>query len=136
MRIEKIALRAAGLAVSLLRDRLTQASPESSESTDLLGPPLQPGQATITQSNGDRVGVFCDEAGSLHAVSAMCTHQNWELDFDQTSRCWVCPRHGAEFSLDGAVLKGPALIPLPAAEISDDLRATLGAAGTPRVQER
>ena len=125
LKVDKIATRVASGAIKRLRDRITHDEDERSEATDLAGAPLRPGQAAITMSNGARVGVFRDEHGSLHGVSAMCTHANWELDFDRSSKCWVCPRHGAQFSIDGAVLKGPALIPLAPAEISEDLCAAL-----------
>lgn len=127
MKLDKIAIRVATSAIKRLRDRVTHDEDERSEATDLAGAPLRPGQAAITMSNGARVGVFRDEHGSLHGVSAMCTHANWELDFDRMSKCWVCPRHGAQFSIDGAVLKGPALIPLAPAEVSEDLCEALEA---------
>ena len=65
------------------------------------------------------------EAGSRRAATATarCTSArpcarisaatcNW----NSTEQCWDCPCHGSQFAPDGAVLNGPALSPLEAAE--------------------
>ncbi|NMN99190.1 Rieske 2Fe-2S domain-containing protein [Antrihabitans stalactiti] len=86
---------------------------------------LQPGEATIViGKNKKPVGVFCDAGGRLHAVTAICTHLDWELEFDPGSQAWACPRHGARFATDGAVLSGPARIPLTVTAIPEQLRET------------
>ena len=86
---------------------------------------LEAGEATILRADGKPVGVFRDLDGRLHAVSAICTHLNWELAFDSGSHAWVCPKHGARFSTDGAVLEGPATIALSAFCLPETLRNRL-----------
>ncbi|MEV6773968.1 oxygenase MpaB family protein [Nocardia sp. NPDC051030] len=59
--------------------------------------------------DGQRVGVFRDQDGILHEVIALCTHGQYELEFDVNGPCWTCPQHGARFAVDGRVLNGPAI---------------------------
>lgn len=46
--------------------------------------------------------------GSYLAVSASCTHQGTNVNYDSTGNKFVCPNHGAQFSSTGAVTQGPA----------------------------
>ena len=50
------------------------------------------------------------DAGGLYALTARCPHQGFTTMVEGTN--FVCPRHGSEFSFDGAVLTGPATAPL------------------------
>ena len=50
------------------------------------------------------------DAGGLYAMTAICTHEGATCEV-QGSEIY-CPRHGAEFSFDGDVEKGPATKPL------------------------
>ena len=57
-------------------------------------------------------------AGDFKAFSSICTHQGCAVS-EVTDNQIVCPCHGSVFSAtDGAVLKGPATQPLPAAKVS------------------
>jgi Rieske Fe-S protein len=56
--------------------------------------------------------VYRDEAGTLHAVSATCTHLGCIVAFNDAERAWECPCHGSRFAVDGSVLHGPATKPL------------------------
>lgn len=47
------------------------------------------------------------------ALSATCTHAGCTLDYQADPQQLHCNCHGADFSLDGAVVHGPAIIPLP-----------------------
>jgi cytochrome b6-f complex iron-sulfur subunit len=46
------------------------------------------------------------------ALTAICTHRGCTMDFDATQSLITCPCHGSEFSESGAVVRGPAAIPL------------------------
>ena len=50
------------------------------------------------------------DAGDLYALTARCPHQGFTTRVEGTD--FVCPRHGSQFSFDGAVLTGPATQPL------------------------
>mgnify|MGYP001548056224 CR=1 FL=1 len=50
------------------------------------------------------------DANGLYALTARCPHQGFTTRVEGTD--FVCPRHGSQFSFDGAVLTGPATQPL------------------------
>jgi cytochrome b6-f complex iron-sulfur subunit len=55
-------------------------------------------------SANEITGFVQRKAGRLHAVSGVCTHQGCKLALSARPARLVCPCHGAEFALDGAVL--------------------------------
>ncbi len=65
-------------------------------------------EGKVMEIEGRKVGVYKDAQGSIHAVSATCTHMGCTVSFNQTERSWDCPCHGARFSVHGKVLNGPA----------------------------
>jgi len=75
---------------------------------------LAPGDAAILKIDGDNVAAYRDEAGQVHAVSAVCTHMGCIVGWNRTDRTWDCPCHGSRFALDGEVIHGPATQPLGA----------------------
>jgi Rieske Fe-S protein len=75
---------------------------------------LAPGDAAILKIDGDNVAAFKDEAGKVHAVSAVCTHMGCLVGWNATDRTWDCPCHGSRFELSGEVIHGPATQPLGA----------------------
>jgi glycine/D-amino acid oxidase-like deaminating enzyme/nitrite reductase/ring-hydroxylating ferredoxin subunit len=78
---------------------------------------LGPGEAAIVDRNGDRVAAFRDDAGGLHAVSAICTHLGCVVEWNAAERSWDCPCHGSRFGVDGDVIQAPAVEPLERREI-------------------
>lgn len=81
---------------------------------------LAPGEAAVLKVGGENVAACRDEDGTLHAVSAVCTHLGCLVGWNETDRSWDCPCHGSRFELDGAVIHGPAVAPLARV----DVRAT------------
>jgi glycine/D-amino acid oxidase-like deaminating enzyme/nitrite reductase/ring-hydroxylating ferredoxin subunit len=75
---------------------------------------LAAGEAAILKIGGDRVAAFRDERGTVHAVSAVCTHLGCLVGWNETDRTWDCPCHGSRFELSGEVIHGPATRPLGA----------------------
>lgn len=69
---------------------------------------IAPAEGKVLTIEGRKVGIYKDEFGSVHAVSATCTHMGCDVSFNQTERSWDCPCHGARYSVDGRVLNGPA----------------------------
>ncbi len=73
---------------------------------------LAPGTAAILRHNGTKCAAFRDDDGTVHLVSATCTHMGCVVGFNDVERTWECPCHGSRFGIDGEVLQGPALHPL------------------------
>lgn len=68
--------------------------------------------ATVARQRGDVVAAYRDTGGSLHLLSAHCTHLGCTVQFNNAERSWDCPCHASRFDIDGAVLNGPATEPL------------------------
>jgi cytochrome b6-f complex iron-sulfur subunit len=51
-------------------------------------------------------------AGEYIAVSAACTHQGTNVQFQSANNRFHCPAHGANFTITGTVQNGPANSPL------------------------
>lgn len=76
---------------------------------------LEPGQGGILREGLGLVAVCRDTDGTIHRLSANCTHAGCVVHWNTTERCWDCPCHGSHFAPDGQVLNGPAVKPLPPA---------------------
>ena len=83
------------------RDRLTK--PEATPVAE-----ISPGSARVISAEGDKVAAYRDDEGTLHAVSAVCTHLGCVVDWNAADRTWDCPCHGSRFDSDGHVIRGPA----------------------------
>lgn len=69
---------------------------------------LAPGEGKIVKYNDEKIGLYKDEEGTLHAVNPVCTHLKCEVKWNGTEKSWDCPCHGARYSYDGQVITGPA----------------------------
>lgn len=76
------------------------------------GDAIAAGEARVVRDGLGRTGVYRDAAGAVHAVSLRCTHLGCLLRFNHAEHSWDCPCHGSRFDADGAVLAGPATMPL------------------------
>lgn len=65
-------------------------------------------EGKVIQLDKQKVGIYKDQQGAVHAVNATCTHMGCTVCWNQTEKSWDCPCHGARFSVDGTVLNGPA----------------------------
>ncbi len=55
----------------------------------------------------DKIIVFKDKDG-IYCISSECTHRGCVVTFKRKDKIFACPCHGANFSEDGAVTRGPA----------------------------
>jgi glycine/D-amino acid oxidase-like deaminating enzyme/nitrite reductase/ring-hydroxylating ferredoxin subunit len=106
----KVAELNAKVAAELVADRLRPG--EVRDPGD-----VPPGQAGVLRRGLTQTGIYRDPAGTVHAVSMRCTHLGCLLRFNGAETSWDCPCHGSRFTVDGAVLEGPATDPLPRPEI-------------------
>lgn len=95
---------------------------------DFVGDRLRPGEVTdpesvprgearVLRTGLDQTGVYRDDEGAVHAVSLRCTHLGCLLRFNGAETSWDCACHGSRFDVDGTVLEGPAVRPLPRKEV-------------------
>jgi Rieske Fe-S protein len=57
-------------------------------------------------------GYLTRDRGTLRALAITCPHLGCSYAYDNGKKHFVCPCHGSEFALDGALLHGPATSPL------------------------
>lgn len=69
-------------------------------------------EACVIQKEGQKIGVYKDVNGTLHAVDTTCTHLGCEVQWNNAENSWDCPCHGSRFTYEGQVLNGPAEKPL------------------------
>lgn len=71
------------------------------------------GEGKIVDMLEEKFGVYRDQDGLLHIVSAQCTHLKCTLAWNRDETSWDCPCHGSRFTHDGKVMNGPANFDLP-----------------------
>jgi len=71
------------------------------------------GEGKQLELNGEKCGVYRDEEGALHIVSATCSHLGCTVKWNNDEKSWDCPCHGSRFTYDGKVINGPANTDLP-----------------------
>lgn len=75
---------------------------------------LAPGEGRLLRHGLRQVAAARDEDGTLHVLSARCTHLGCIVAWNDAEKSWDCPCHGSRFATDGTVLEGPATAPLEA----------------------
>jgi len=70
---------------------------------------LEPGEGRIVDLDGRKVAAYRDDSGTVHAVSATCTHLGCTVAWNPAEASWDCPCHGSRFSATGRLLDGPAV---------------------------
>ena len=89
----------------LIMDRLRTDRSRGPES-------VERGDGRVLRVDGRHIACHRDDAGALHMVSATCTHLGCLVRWNTAERTWDCPCHGSRFTVDGAVIGGPAEEPL------------------------
>lgn len=91
-------------------ENLNQSSDSQTQIDDLAA--LEVGDGGVITLGEDKLAVWRDDAGALHALSAACTHMGCPVTWNNADRTWDCPCHGSIFEADGSVRHGPAREPL------------------------
>jgi glycine/D-amino acid oxidase-like deaminating enzyme/nitrite reductase/ring-hydroxylating ferredoxin subunit len=73
---------------------------------------LAPGEGEVADSGIGKVARYRDRAGTLHEMSARCTHLGCIVEWNGAEATFDCPCHGSRFEPTGEVLDGPAVKPL------------------------
>ena len=111
--------------ITAIKNLAEYVAPGEVGSLDEIGP----GHGAIVRLGMKKVAAYRDEDGRIHARSAVCTHLGCHLHWNSFERCWDCPCHGSQFSIDGAVLNGPAIHPLEEIEVAAEGGAKARRAG-------
>lgn len=69
---------------------------------------LKSDKGAVCSCGKEKCGIYKDENGKEHKVSARCPHLGCELHFNGDDKTWECPCHGSRFSADGKILDEPA----------------------------
>lgn len=75
----------------------------------------------VVEVDGQKIAVYRDEDGGIHALSPICTHAKCVVAWNHEEKSWDCPCHGARYDIDGKILNGPALRPLENIELPEAL---------------
>lgn len=78
---------------------------------------IAPGEGGVIVRGDEKIAAWRDGSGTLHAVSASCTHKGCTVTWNNADGTWDCPCHGSIFAADGSVIHGPARKPLPPAKL-------------------
>ena len=70
---------------------------------------IKSGSGAIVRDGLSKIAVYRDDAGALHAYSAVCPHLGCIVGWNATESTWDCPCHGSRFDPLGKVLNGPAI---------------------------
>ncbi len=70
------------------------------------------GQGKVVEVDNEKWAVFKDDKGQVHCQSALCTHMDCVVDWNDAEKSWDCPCHGSRFTATGEVIEGPAFEPL------------------------
>jgi len=73
------------------------------------------GALSVKDADGNELLLTQATAGTIVALSAVCTHQGCTVTADDGRL--VCPCHGSVFDLSGANVSGPASTPLPEVDV-------------------
>jgi len=69
---------------------------------------IAPGEGKVVKYEGEKIALYKDEHGELHAINPLCTHLKCSVAWNNVEKTWDCPCHGSRFSFEGKVLTGPA----------------------------
>lgn len=77
---------------------------------------IAPGSGAILRSGLSKIAAYREPCGTLHKLSATCTHLGCVVRWNSTEKSWDCPCHGTRYDPLGRVVNGPAVRPLAPVE--------------------
>lgn len=73
---------------------------------------VKSGEGKIVEVKDEKLAVHRSVEGKLHVCSAVCTHMECIVNWNNNEKTWDCPCHGSRFKPTGEVIEGPAFSPL------------------------
>lgn len=80
-------------------------------------------RALVQGLKGDATWMIVNDAGDdleYYALNAVCTHLGCVVPWDRSANKFKCPCHGSQYSKTGAVVRGPAPLPLALERVEED----------------
>jgi glycine/D-amino acid oxidase-like deaminating enzyme/nitrite reductase/ring-hydroxylating ferredoxin subunit len=77
---------------------------------------VAPETGAVMRQGLSKLAVYRDNLGQVHRCSALCTHLQGVVQWNDIEKSWDCPCHGSRFDPKGKVLMGPAIDDLKSAE--------------------
>lgn len=81
---------------------------------------VRKGEGKIVEMKDEKWAVHRDEDGKLCVASAVCTHMDCIVNWNNEEKTWDCPCHGSRFKPTGEVIEGPAFSPLDKRQINPE----------------
>jgi Rieske Fe-S protein len=69
---------------------------------------IPPDSGAVMVEGLSRIAAYREPDGTLHRVSAVCTHLGCVVRWNDRERTWDCPCHGSRYDRFGTVITGPA----------------------------
>ena len=95
-----------GLASSCSKEGSTTAAPTNVDFNLDVSTGVLANNGGFLTTNG--IVVARTNSGTFIAVSASCTHQGTNVNYNAAGNKFICPNHGAQFSSTGVVTQSPA----------------------------
>lgn len=80
---------------------------------------LEPDTGKVLEFEGEKLAVYKEKGGKIHALSSRCTHAGCIVNFNAEEKSWDCPCHGGRYDLQGKVLTGPPRENLKTVQLGD-----------------
>lgn len=77
------------------------------------------GEGAIISHNFKKYAVYKDDAGYVHAYTAICPHLGCVLSWNGDEKSFDCPCHGSRFTCEGKLVNGPAISDLEVVAFKD-----------------
>jgi len=74
---------------------------------------LKPNTGGVLLKGKTHIACYKDENGVVSQCSAICTHLNGIVKWNDGEKSWDCPCHGSRFDKFGKCIQGPAIKDLP-----------------------
>ncbi|HZG00500.1 MAG TPA: FAD-dependent oxidoreductase, partial [Chitinophagales bacterium] len=78
------------------------------------------GEGRVIRKGLKKYAVYKDAKGTMHTMSAVCTHLGCIVQWNTEEKTWDCPCHGSRFDAYGTVVNGPAIERLKEEDDLDD----------------
>lgn len=69
---------------------------------------IQNDSGRIIEIDGNKIGIYKDSSGNIHAIKPTCTHLGCMLSWNNADKTWDCPCHGSRFDYTGKNIYDPA----------------------------